>query len=297
MSQVTKIRPGKRPLDKMSPNQQTVMGPVDFVVPPTAPVPTLDAQLANKFYVDAISAGMDWQESVLSIEITAPLAPVLGDRHLIGVVIAPLDPFFGHDDEIAEWDGLAWDFSIPNPGWITYVEGLNVYYVWNGVAWTDFFNAYLRIDGTNSMGANLNMNGNAVDNASSINGEAGSPLRISTLDTNQNVQLAPHGNGVVSVGGNAPNIQSITGTDLVLSTLDNNKNVQITPNGTGVLEPTKSQDMTGGSGKWFRPPSMTTVQATAMVVGWGASDAGKQWYDTTTNQFMGWNGVSAVILG
>jgi len=56
-------------------------------------------------------------------------------------------------------------------------------------------------------------------------------------------------------------------------------------------------DMTGGSGFWFRAPQMTSVQRTAMTAAWGAGDAGKEWYNTTTNQWEGWNGAAIVIIG
>lgn len=67
----------------------------------------------------------------------------------------------------------------------------------------------------------------------------------------------------------------------------------------GNIQALGTMDMTGGNAKWFRPPSMTTAQETAMVaVGpWGAGDAGKMWYNTTTNQWKGWNGTVIVIIG
>jgi hypothetical protein len=156
-------------------------------------------------------------------------------------------------------------------------------------------------------------------------------LTLSTLDTNQDINLTPHGTGVVVIGGSAPTIRSITGVDLSLGTLDGNKDVVITPHGTGVLRSntlkskassplalstedsnqnisltphgtgivqiTKSQDATGGSGYWVRSPQMTTAEANTMTSGWGASDAGKRWFDTTTRQEMMWDGTQQVILG
>lgn len=67
----------------------------------------------------------------------------------------------------------------------------------------------------------------------------------------------------------------------------------------GPIQANDTMDMTGGNAKWFRPPSMTTAQETAMVaVGpWGAGDAGKMWYNSTVNQWKGWNGTVIVIIG
>ena len=42
---------------------------------------------------------------------------------------------------------------------------------------------------------------------------------------------------------------------------------------------------------------LTTVQETALVASLVASDAGLQWFNTDTSQFMGWNGIAQVILG
>lgn len=42
---------------------------------------------------------------------------------------------------------------------------------------------------------------------------------------------------------------------------------------------------------------LTTVQETALVTTLVAGDAGLQWFNTNTNQFMGWNGSALVILG
>lgn len=42
---------------------------------------------------------------------------------------------------------------------------------------------------------------------------------------------------------------------------------------------------------------LTTVQETALVATLVAGDAGLQWFNTNTSQFMGWNGLAQVILG
>ena len=60
-------------------------------------------------------------------------------------------------------------------------------------------------------------------------------LIVKTLDNNKNVVLQPHGTGLVTVGGTAPTISAITNLDLILQTLDNNKNVVLKPNGTGLV--------------------------------------------------------------
>ena len=59
----------------------------------------------------------------------------------------------------------------------------------------------------------------------------------------------------------------------------------------------KSLDMVGGAGSWFAPPRMDTTERDTMTGGWGAAEAGRMWYNTTTNQWEGWDGGSIVIIG
>lgn len=42
---------------------------------------------------------------------------------------------------------------------------------------------------------------------------------------------------------------------------------------------------------------LTSAQETTLIGTLGTSDAGLQWFNTDTNQFMGWNGSAQVILG
>ncbi len=56
-------------------------------------------------------------------------------------------------------------------------------------------------------------------------------------------------------------------------------------------------DSSNAGSIWWRPPRMTTAQRNAMIVGWVLTDAGKMWYNTTTNQWEGWNGAGVAIIG
>ena len=98
--------------------------------------PTADTDAANKLYVDQLAAGLDWQESVLERRTTPPGAPVLGARYLIIAVAA--GAWVGREDDIAEWDGAAWNYTTPNLGFAVYVENENRAYVYNGAAWVYF---------------------------------------------------------------------------------------------------------------------------------------------------------------
>lgn len=52
-----------------------------------------------------------------------------------------------------------------------------------------------------------------------------------------------------------------------------------------------------GNTSYLRLPRWTTAEETANTAAWGAAEEGAQWFNTTTKQFMGWNGTAAVILG
>lgn len=54
-------------------------------------------------------------------------------------------------------------------------------------------------------------------------------------------------------------------------------------------------DMNGGAGHWLQVPTMTTTERNTMTSGWGASQAGREWYNTTTNQGEAWNGSTIVV--
>jgi hypothetical protein len=99
-------------------------------------LPTADTDAANKLYVDQLVAGLDWQESVLDRLTTPPGGPVLGARYLI--IAVATGAWVGREDDIAEWDGAAWVYTTPNPGFAVYVEAENRAYVWNGSAWVRF---------------------------------------------------------------------------------------------------------------------------------------------------------------
>ena len=52
-----------------------------------------------------------------------------------------------------------------------------------------------------------------------------------------------------------------------------------------------------GTSNWLRGPRLTNVQQAAMIAAFGVGDAGKQWFNTDLNQFVGWNGTGVVVLG
>ena len=75
--------------------------------------------------------------------------------------------------------------------------------------------------------------------------------------------------------------------------IDSSGNVGIgttAPNSNAILDASSTT-------KGFMLPRWTTAQETTNVAGLGAGDEGLMWFNTTTKQFMGWNGTAKIILG
>ncbi len=98
-----------------------------------------DTQIVDKKYVDDVAASLgtqaEWQDSCLD-EVLDPtsLTPSSGDRYLINGTGA--GAWSGHDNEIAEWDGSAWQYTSPSTGMYTSVDDTNdALFYYSGSAW------------------------------------------------------------------------------------------------------------------------------------------------------------------
>lgn len=87
-------------------------------------------------YVNAhAGSGTSFQDPVKDKDLcTPPATPSTGDRYIVCSGGAT-DAWAGHENDIAEWDGIAWVFSTPSEGWVTWVEDENTYYIFNGTSW------------------------------------------------------------------------------------------------------------------------------------------------------------------
>lgn len=93
------------------------------------PVNATDA--VNKQYVDnLVTSGLTAHEAVLDKDLTAPPAsPNTGDRYWIAP--GATGDWAGHDYEIAEWNGSAWDFEPVTDGDFAYVTDEDVFYFYD----------------------------------------------------------------------------------------------------------------------------------------------------------------------
>lgn len=116
-------------------NQGTVAG---------LPMPLLVHQAANKAYVDSFLSGVFMQQSVITrLVTTPPTPPVLGDRYIVSHTGAT-DEWAGHADAITEYKedprqagsgNMAWVFTDPTPGMVTFIMDEHTQCVYTGDNW------------------------------------------------------------------------------------------------------------------------------------------------------------------
>lgn len=95
-----------------------------------------DLQLVDKKYVDDVAATLEWQDSVITAGLlTPPGSPSTGDRYLINGV--GTGAWSGQDNNIAEWNGTAWQFTAPTTGMrVGADDEPNVaFYLYGGASW------------------------------------------------------------------------------------------------------------------------------------------------------------------
>ena len=82
-------------------------------------------------------AGLNWQESVIDNDLNAPPGGEgVGDRYIVAAGGA--GAWNGHDDDIAEYNGVGWDFTTPVEGFTVWVKDEDTNFTYNGAAWVEF---------------------------------------------------------------------------------------------------------------------------------------------------------------
>lgn len=145
--------------------------------------PLAATHAATKGYVDNLVQGLDWQDSVLDIDLAGPPGgEIAGDRYIVN---APASgEWLGHENDIATFDDPDWSFKTPDEGAAAWVEDKDSLYVFNSTDWVQFGSSsdhgalsgrldddhpqYLLVDGTRSMAGALNLGGNNIVSAKRI---------------------------------------------------------------------------------------------------------------------------------
>jgi hypothetical protein len=79
------------------------------------------------------------QDNVLSKDQSSPPgAPGINDRYIVNPPGA--GAWAGRDNDIAQWNGLAWIFYTPVEGWTVWVEDINEHWTFDGTIWKIFEN-------------------------------------------------------------------------------------------------------------------------------------------------------------
>jgi hypothetical protein len=64
---------------------------------------------------------------------TPPGSPAAGARYIVAA--SPTGAWSGKAGQVAAWDGAAWLFHAPEPGWLAFLVDENGLVVWTGSAW------------------------------------------------------------------------------------------------------------------------------------------------------------------
>lgn len=99
-----------------------------------------DLDLVNKVTLEnaiaSVVSGVEWQDSVLSRLDTPPASPSVGDRYL--VIATATGDWTGKEDQIAEYTGSGWDYTIPTTGMAVLIDNEpTVQVIYGSTSWGD----------------------------------------------------------------------------------------------------------------------------------------------------------------
>lgn len=80
-----------------------------------------------------IGTGTTDLDPAIAQQNNPPGAPATGDRYLVGTV--PTGAWVGYENNVAEWDGLAWVFTAPTTDDIIFLSSTAQTFRFNGTAW------------------------------------------------------------------------------------------------------------------------------------------------------------------
>jgi hypothetical protein len=77
-----------------------------------------------------------YKESVEDRDLsTPPGAPATGERYIVGA--GAVGDWAGQEDNIAEWNGTAWEFEVPQEGFKLWEKDDDLLLCFNGTSWVD----------------------------------------------------------------------------------------------------------------------------------------------------------------
>jgi hypothetical protein len=80
-----------------------------------------------------LATGLEHYESVLSRTNTPPASPATNDLYIVGAT--PTGLWAGQTNNLARWDGAAWQFEAPKANESHLIESVAETWHWNGTAW------------------------------------------------------------------------------------------------------------------------------------------------------------------
>ena len=134
--------------------------------------------------ITARIAGLSWQNAVINFKNTPPGGPSVGDRYVVTSVAT--GAWTGKEDQIAEWNGTSWTFTVPVEAFALRDDTANIVMMYDGVAWGNIGGAvshsslldltaddhlqYLPRSGVRAMTGDLDMGAQNITNVNLVDG-------------------------------------------------------------------------------------------------------------------------------
>lgn len=228
--------------------------------------PTSSTDAVTKSYVDGLSGGLSWKESVVNFVSSAPASPATGSRYILTAAWGG-----GSINQIATYNGSSWTFTTPSNRDAVFATTPSNGYVFNGTSWNQFNSSVNYTFGSGLLNSSNNVTlaasgvgtvniadgavtANKIHPMGATNGQVlqynGSAWAPTTLSTGQITNVSV-GNGLtvtnptttptisittvpVANGGTGTTNGSISGTGALTFTAGGtNQNVTLTPSGSG----------------------------------------------------------------
>jgi hypothetical protein len=153
-----------------------------------------------KSQLDERLRGLDWQNSIINMTTTTPpVTPITGDRYIVAA--GATGDWSGKAKQIAEWDGAAWVFTVPNTGFALTNESDGIQYNYNGSAWVNIGGSVPKgtpveiSDSTNTQGDGSSF---AVNNHVHAHGQRGGG-NLHSVTSSSGAGFAPQTNRAATV--------------------------------------------------------------------------------------------------